>query len=46
MHNIEFADLVMERPAQSWRPIESSEQRNCEISDLNAVASEAKPAQG
>jgi hypothetical protein len=37
MHDIEFADLVMKCPAQSWRPIESSDQGDWEISDLNTV---------
>ncbi len=37
MHDIEFADLVMKRPAQRRCPIESSDQGTREISDLNAI---------
>jgi hypothetical protein len=37
MHDVEFADLVMKRPAERRRPIESSDQGTREISDLNGI---------
>ena len=37
MHDVEFADSVMECPAKSWRPIKSSNQGTREILDLNPV---------
>src|SRR3954451_20594258 len=37
MHDIDFPDLLIKCPAQSRRPIKSSDQGTREISDLNAV---------